>query len=175
MQMKQWLSLSILIAIIAACTPTAGGAAALLPDIPTANIVEGRTLTEFLSSLPGSQALKTSFPQVFTAAEFVDQVTGCYQKIGAVAVRVYSDKQFPLSSGTVAIVDRNALTDPANFVNCVAANAQSAAPETQPALNPCAKTYTLQKDNNEFYIAYIASTQEMCQAICSGLQGCSSN
>ena len=30
--------------IITACAPTPGGATALLPNIPTANIVEGKTI-----------------------------------------------------------------------------------------------------------------------------------
>jgi hypothetical protein len=159
-----------LILILAACTPTQGGATALLPNIPTANIVEGRTISEFLAGLPGGAELKTSFPQLFTAVEYVEKVTGCYQKIGAVAVRTYSDKVTPLSSGTVAIVDRNAITDPGNLAACL--TSPRALSQAQPAISPCAKAYTLKKDNNEFLIAYIASTQEMCAAFCSGLEGC---
>jgi hypothetical protein len=162
---------AVLMFVVAACTPTPGGATALLPNVPTANIVEGRTISEFLAGLPGGAALKTSFPQLFTVVEYVEQVTSCYQKIGAVAVRTYSDKVTPLSSGTVAIVDRNAITDPANLIACLG-NTPNPSAQAQPAISPCAKTYTLKKENNEFYIAYIASTQEMCTAICSGLEGC---
>ena len=171
MRVKLGLIISGLALIISACTPTSGGAAALLPDIPSANIVEGRTISEFLASLPGSAAMKASFPQLFSVVEYVEQVTGCYQKIGAVAVRTYSDKQFPLSSGTVAIVDRNALTDPSNLIAC-ASSTPSAEAEAQPTIKPCVSAYSLTKNNNEFYIAYIASTEEMCTAICSGLEGC---
>lgn len=171
MRTKFVFTLLALTLIITACTPTQGGATAMLPIIPTANIVEGKTISEFLAGLPGGSTLKTAFPQLFSVVEYVEQVTSCYSKIGAVAVRTYSDKATPLSSGTVAIVDRNAVTDLNNLAACVIKKPQSLAP--QPAISPCAKAYTLKKDNNEFYIAYIASTQEMCTAFCSALEGCS--
>jgi hypothetical protein len=77
-----------------------------------------------------------------------------------------------LSAGIVAIVDRKALTDPANFANCVLGIARAREASGAPTINPCVRTYTLQKDDNEFHIAYIATTQEMCQAICSRLEDC---
>lgn len=154
---------------LTACNPNPGGATAMLPNISTANIVEGKTISEFLAGLPGGSTLKTAFPQLFSVVERVEQVTSCYSKIGAVAARTYSDKITPLSSGTVAIVDRNALLDPGNFNACVL---QPRALSSQPTISPCAKAYTLKKDNNEFYIAYVASTQEMCAAFCSALEGC---
>ena len=171
MRIKFALLLSALALILTACTPAPGGATTLLPNIPTADIVEGKTITEFLAGLPGGGALKTSFPQLFSVVQYVEQVTGCYSKLGAVAVRTYSDKVTPLSAGTLAIVDRNAITDPANLAACVI-KGPSALSATPPAIQPCAHTYTLKKNNNEFYIAFIASTKEMCAAICSGLEGC---
>ena len=170
MRTKFVVTVLALTLILTACNPNPGGATAMLPNISTANIVEGKTISEFLAGLPGGSNLKTAFPQLFTVVEYVEQVTGCYQKIGAVAVRTYSDKVTPLSSGTVAIVDRNAITDPANLAACVFKTPQTLAPT--PAISPCAKLYTLKKDSNEFYIAYIASTQEMCAAFCSALEGC---
>lgn len=171
MRTKFVLLISAAALIITACTPTQGSADTLLPNIPTANIVEGKTITEFLTGLPGGTTLKTAFPQLFSVVEYVEQVTSCYSKLGAVAVRTYSDKTTPLSSGTVAIVDRNAITDPANLAACVI-KGPAAFSATQPTIQPCAQTYTLKKNNNEFYIAFIASTKEMCTAICSGLEGC---
>ena len=73
----------------------------------------------------------------------------------------------------MAIIDKKALTNPANFANCVLGSAQGVQTSPQrPTIQPCAKTYTLKKDDNEFNIAYIATTQEMCQAFCSRLEGC---
>jgi hypothetical protein len=169
MHTKSVFMLVVLALIITACNPNPGGATAMLPNIPTANIVEGKTISEFLAGLPGGSTLKTAFPQLFSVVEYVEQVTGCYAKIGAVAVRTYSDKATPLSSGTVAIVDRNAITDPANLAACVFKRPSAL---STPDISPCAKMYTLKKDTNEFYIAYIASTQEMCAAFCSALEGC---
>ncbi len=156
--------------LITACTPNPGSATAMLPNIPTADIVEGKTITQFISSLPGGDLLASKFPQLYSVVQYVEQVGTCYSKLGAVAMRTYSDKQTPLSSGTVLIIDRNALTDPANLAACLTKRPSALSAAT---IQPCAKTYTLKKDNNEFYIAFIASTQEMCTAICSGLEGCS--
>jgi hypothetical protein len=83
---------------------------------------------------------------------------------------VYTDKTFPLSAGFVAIIDRNAVTTPANWQQCLTGQPRASAQAV--TLQPCATTFTLKKDNNEFYIAYVATTVELCQALCSRLEGC---
>jgi LemA protein len=75
------------------------------------------------------------------------------------------------SKATSVQISPKALSDPANFANCVLGSAQGASAE-RPAIQPCTKSYTLKKDDNEFYIAFLATTQEMCQAFCSRLEGC---
>jgi hypothetical protein len=88
-------------------------------------------------------------------------------------VRTYTDKTFPLSAGFVAIIDRNAVTNPANWQQCLTGKPNATAQAV--TLQPCATTFTLKKDNNEFYIAYVATTVELCQALCSRLEGCPPN
>ena len=158
--------------VLAACQPQQGSAKDLLPTIPDTTVVEGETITQFLAKAADGAALTAANPELVPLIQRVETSLTCYQGLGAVALRTYTDKQFALSAGIVAIVDRNALTNPTNFANCVLGLAQARSATQTPTINPCVKTYTLQKDNNEFHIAYIATTQEMCQAICSHLQGC---
>jgi len=160
-----------LLVIAAACDSLGrpGGAAALLPDVPNAKVIEGQTISEYIATLSSGASLLTGNPPLVAAIEFAQGAINCYQDIGAVAVRVYSDETFPLSSGMVAVVDRNAITDLGNLARCLGGGQTDGA---QAAISICANTYTLKKDDNEFYIAYIGTTEEMCQAFCTGLEGC---
>jgi hypothetical protein len=47
--------------------------------------------------------------------------------------------------------------------------------EDQPEIEPCTASYTLAKDNNEFYIVYAGTTTEMCRTFCSNLEGCTAH
>jgi len=147
-----------------------GSAPDLLPEVPNARTIEGQTIVQYLSTLADGEALKALHPELWAAAQITEGVITCYQEIGAVAVRVYSDRDFSLSAGMVAIVDRNAIADPANLAKCIGSGLQLYS--TVPTIKPCASSYTLQKDDNEFYIAYVGTTREMCDAFCSKLEGC---
>ena len=165
------LLMLIAAAALTACQTKQGSAKDLLPNVPNTTVVEGETITQFLAKVADGAALAAANPQLIPLIQRVEASLTCYQGLGAVALRTYTDKTFPLSAGIVAIIDRNALTDPANFGNCVLGSAQKTEASV-PTIDPCVKTYTLKKDDNEFYIAYIANTQEMCTAFCSRLEGC---
>jgi hypothetical protein len=167
-----WL-LFVAVLLLSACQPKQGSAKDLLPDVPNTTVVEGQTMTQFLAKLADGAALAAANPELIPVIQRIETSASCYQNVGAVALRTYTDKTFPLNAGIVAIADRNAVTDPANFLNCVVKpRSPQAAQAAQTALEPCAKTYTLKKDTNEFYIAYIASTPQLCEAFCSKLEGC---
>lgn len=169
---KRIVLLTLLAAVtLAACQTKQGSAKDLLPSVPNTTVVEGETITQFLVKAADGAALAAANPGLIPLIQRVEASLTCYQGLGAVALRTYTDKTFPLSAGIVAIIDRNALTDPVNFANCVLGSAQGDA-SAMPAINPCVETYTLKKDDNEFYIAYIATTTEMCTALCSRLEGC---
>ena len=163
-----------LLVMAAACdsTNTPGRAADLMPNVPNTRVIEGMTITEYLASLAEGPSLLAANPVLAAAIEATQGAIDCYQKIGAVAARVYSDLSFPLSSGLVAIVDRNAITDLDNLRTCFGGGQQFGA---QAALEICTHTYTLKKEDNEFYIAYIGTTKDMCRAFCSGLEGCTAS
>ncbi len=169
------LFLLIIIAgvLLAACQTTAGDAKSMLPAVPNTTVVEGQTITQFLAKVADGAALAAANPELIAVIQRVEASLTCYQDLGAVALRTYTDKSFSLSAGVVAIIDRKALTDPVNFANCVVGSAHGVASgAATPTIKPCIKNYTLKKNDNEFYIAYIATTQEMCTAFCSQLEGC---
>ena len=169
MDTRHWLAISVLLLLVTACAPTAGGATALLPEVPNTTVVEGQSISDFITKLADGAALMAASPQLIPLIEKAQGSLTCLQQIGAVAVRTYTDKTFPLSAGFVAIIDRNAVTNPVNWQQCLTGKKTTAQAVT---LQPCAVTFTLKKGNNEFYIAYVATTVEMCQAFCARLEGC---
>jgi hypothetical protein len=157
-------------------TPEVPPAAEMLPDLPDYTVVEGETLTDYLGTLAEGAALLTGHPEMAALALGVDKVIGCYQDVGAVQARVYSNKEYPVSAGAVAIADRNALLDPRNLFACVkpvAVGDEAGAQNV--AIEPCSASYTLMRDDNEFYILYAGTTQEICQAFCAQLEGCTAH
>jgi hypothetical protein len=168
----------IVVALLSGCDLFPGGptpeppAAAMLPNLPGYATVEGQMLTAYIGKLSGGAALLAGQPELAAALAAVDAVVGCYQQVGAVRARVYSNQAAPLTAGAVAIADRNALTDPTNLFRCVAPNVLSS---QQVKLQPCKATYTLKRDGNEFYILYAGTTPEICQAFCARLEGCTAH
>jgi hypothetical protein len=148
-------------------------AVTMLPDLPGYTVVEGQTLTGYIGKLSGGAALLTGQPELAATLTAVDAIIGCYQQVGAVRARVYSNQAQPLSSGAVAIADRNALLDPANLFKCVAPSAALGAQAVK--IEPCKASYTLARDGNEYYILYAGTTQEICQAFCKNLEGCTAH
>lgn len=148
----------------------------MLPELEGYTVIEGQTLTDHISKLSGGAALLTGHPELAAMVAAVDNVISCYQQVGAARARVYSNNEYPLSSGAVAIADRGALLDPQNLFKCVV-------PQTglgkgilsQPAIQPCTASYTLEKDGNQFYILYAGTTLEICQTFCAKLENCAAH
>jgi hypothetical protein len=148
-------------------------AAQMLPDLPGYTTIEGQTLTGHISTLSEGAALLAGQPELAVTVAAVDQVAGCYQEVGGARARVYSQEQEPLMAGAVAIADRNILLNPANLFRCITPAIRE---RTAPlVIEPCTASYTLAKDNNEFYIAYAGTTTDMCRTFCSNLEGCTAH
>ncbi len=172
-----------LVALLAACsllpgggnTPAASQAVEMLPDLPAYNTVEGQLLTDYISSLSEGASLLAGQPELAATVLAVDQIISCYQEIGAVQARIYSNKEMPLSVGTVAIADQKMLTDPANLFKCVLPTVLDASGGLELEIKPCSASYTLSRDGNEFYILYAGSTEEICRDFCTHLEGCTAH
>ena len=180
-QVLQRVCVIVVVAVLSGCEllPGSGGSTAqppaitMLPNLPGYNEVEGETLTGYIGKLSGGAALLTGQPELAATLTAVDAIVGCYQQVGAVRARVYSSQASPLSSGAVAIADKKALLDPANLFRCVAPSLRTQAQAIK--IEPCKASYTLTRDGNEFYVLYAGTTQEICQAFCRNLEGCTAH
>jgi hypothetical protein len=144
--------------------------AQLMPDLPGFRVVEGEAIKDYVATLTEGAALLSGHPHLVLMIERVDGIIGCYQDVGAVKLRAFSDESFPLSSGVIAIADRSLLTDPATFLYC--AGGRMGPASAQATLSPCSHDYTLEKDGNEFQLFYAGTTQEICHTFCANLEGC---
>ena len=162
--------------LLAGCFGPASGeppAARMLPTLPGYSTIEGQTLTDYISTLSEGAALLAGQPELAITVAAVDQVASCYQEVGGVRARVYSNEQEPLMAGAVAIADRNVLLNPVNLFRCVTPAVQKKTLTV--VIEPCTASYTLAKDNNEFYIVYAGTTADMCRTFCSNLEGCTTH
>jgi hypothetical protein len=179
MKGKLFLLIFLLGALASACSivkPEVTGTpqvVQMMPDLPGYKVVEGQTLQGYIATLAEGGTLLSGHPELAALVESVDGVMTCYQEAGAVNTRIYSDEAFPLSSGAVAIADRNLMTSPRTLFRCFGGGDRIMTFSEGPTLEPCSKSYTLPKDDNEFYIIYVGTTSEICQAFCENLEGCS--
>ena len=174
----QLLCVLVFAALLSGCgeqTPAEPPAIEMMPDLPGYRVVEGEQLIGYISKMSEGAALLAAQPELAAAVLVVDNIVSCYQEIGAARARLYSNEQSPLSSGAVAIADRDALTDPANLFKCVAPVAFDSAEADMPAIQPCSASYTLALDGNEIYVVYAGTTEEICHAFCAELEGCTAH
>jgi hypothetical protein len=171
--------MSALVALLAlsACSqaPTKEpSAAALMPNLADYTTVDTLSIQDAVAKVAGAGSLGAGQPELTAAIAGVSNLVACYQKAGAIEGRVYVQTTNPTNTGIVIIVNHNVLTDPNTFAQCALPKFSAAA--AQPGKNqppqPCTKAYTLDKDNNQYYIAYVATNQTVCAAFCSALQGC---
>lgn len=180
----RFLSLIVIITLLSGCDVLADllgtstdtpPAVEMLPDLPGYTIVEGQLLTDYLSTFSEGASLLAGQPELAALVVGVDQIIGCYQEVGAVQARVYSNEEKPLSAGVIAIADRDALLSPVNLFKCV--NPLGAGDSSAQTIDfqPCSASYTLEKDDNEFYIIYAGTTEEVCHTFCANLEGCTAH
>lgn len=170
------VAMGVLASALVACdivSPQATGTppvVQMMPDLAGYRVVEGQSLQQYIAGLAQGASLLSGNPQMLLLIELADQAISCYREEGAINMRIYSDESFPLSSGAIAIADRNRLTDPQTLFRCV--GGQMITSSSEPTLRPCAHSYTLERDDNAFYFVYVGTTPEICQTFCANLEGC---
>jgi hypothetical protein len=169
-----WLLCGVLVGChIVSSTPTGTPPVVqLMPDLPGYRVIEADALQDHIVALADGAALLSGNPEMVALIEKADGVITCYRNAGAINLRIFSYESFPLSAGAIAIADRNRLADPLTLFRC-AGEGMVAPFSSQPTLDPCAHRYTLERDNNEFYIIFVGTTLEICQTFCENLEGCS--
>lgn len=147
-------------------------AANLMPNIAGYTVVNTLDIQDTLSKIAGTSALLTGNPAFAAMVTAANEVSKCYQKAGAVEGRVYYGQADPSKVGAIVIINRNKVLDPALMLNCVGGREGISGAQS---IQPCVKAYTLKKDNNEFYIGYVATDPEVCSAFCTSLEGCAAS
>ena len=154
----------------------------MIPDVQNTDIITGQTITDFIGKLADGKSLLAANPQLAATIHFAENVVNCYQAIGGVALRMYSDRSFPLSAGMVVVVDKTTVTDVANLAFCLNQGRAilSEPGSAQPVIQPCSTSYNWTKkdaanNDHDLFIAYVASTPDMCHAFCSRLDGCTAH
>lgn len=162
----------VVVTLLSACGQGSQGptAASLMPSLSGYQANDTLNIQDAITKIGGVASIGTGQPEVAAALAAVNGLVTCYQQAGAVQGRTYVNSADALKAGVIVIVDRNVVTNPQTFLNCVLP--KSAAAPLVAGVQPCAKAYTLSTSNNQFYIAYAATSTEVCQAFCSGLQGC---
>lgn len=148
-------------------------AARLLPNLPSYRQVEGQTITTYIGTLSEGAALLAGQPHLAVTLGVLDQMTGCYQDVGAVRARVYSRIDQPMYSGLVAVVDDTMVNDPETLFRCITPAALNLDETGQPVIEPCAAGFTLDTGQGKFHIIYAASDYSVCVDLCSSLANCS--
>jgi len=144
-----------------------------MPNLTDYDITDVQSIQDAVAKLSAAASLVSGQPEATGAIAALSSTVSCFQSAGAIQGRTYVNKANPLYSGVVLIVNKNVLTDPQTWVNCTLPRRSAAAvPQGAVQLTPCAKTYTLNQDNNTFYVAYAATDQRVCSAFCSALSGC---
>ncbi|CAG0966797.1 MAG: hypothetical protein IAE83_04245 [Anaerolinea sp.] len=165
-------ALLVVVALISACQSAAvdDTAAKMMPALTGYNITDTQEIIDALSKAVAGAATAGGQIQVTGVVLAANEIAKCYQQAGAVQGRVYVNQENPLISGLTVIVNRNKLLDPATLLGCITPGGmRSMSPNS---LQPCGFAYALPKDNNEFYIAFVATDESLCSALCSALEGC---
>ena len=169
---RSLIALILTTTILSACgQPTKEpSAAALMPNLPDYSIADTVDIQSAIGKVASVTSLAAAHPELAGLIAGINNLLTCYQNAGAIQGRAYVNKADALKAGIVVIINRNAVSDPNTFLNCVAPGGARALRAAQ--IQPCAKAYTLDTAGNQYYIGYAATDAEVCQAFCSSLQGC---
>jgi hypothetical protein len=162
--------------IIVACSSLPGGqkdnnAAALMPAPAGYSVANTIDIQDTITKIAGAAALGSGQPQFTALVAAANEIAKCYQNAGAIEGRVLTKQTDPTKAGAVIIINRNLVSDPNLFLGCVGLGGSSELAGGQ-ALQPCVDAYTISTGTNEFYVGYVATDVEVCQAVCNNMAGC---
>jgi hypothetical protein len=165
--------ISLCAIFVSACSALGGSkdtsAENLVPNLPDYTITNTTDIQDAISKVAGGATILSGQPEVTALIAGINTLATCYEKAGAIEGRTFVNKTDPTTAGVLFIVNKNALTNPATLLSCAGSKALGA---QSVMIQPCAKTFTLNKDNNQFYVAYAGTNNTMCSAFCSNITGC---
>ncbi|MCC6616281.1 MAG: hypothetical protein IT320_22605 [Anaerolineae bacterium] len=152
--------------------PTTGDTAAdassaqrFLPNLSNYgySAIEASSISNAIATVGGSASLLTGDPIAAALIAQVDAMIQCYEGVGAVAARIYTESnlsgalqgQVP-KVGALAIVNQDRLVN--NFLQCAVAPSFS----SQAAVEPCAGSGTFSRDGETLHYLYAATNPDLC-------------
>lgn len=164
----------VAVIVISACqtvTVTKDPAAQnLVPNLIGYTIQNTTDITGAIGNVAGGAALVSGQAPIALLIKAASAIAKCYQDVGAIEGRTYIKASDPSKAAVLFIVNQNVITNPQTFIKCI--SPQKAVGSSSTVLQPCGKGYALNKDNNTFYIGFVATDTEVCTTLCSQLQGC---
>jgi hypothetical protein len=161
--------------IIGGAVPTTGdtafdpsSAARFLPNLSNYGYIQtdASSISSALASLGGSASLLTGDPVTAALIAQIDSMIQCYQRVGAVAARVYTETnianvlqgQIP-RLGVLAVINQDRVVN--NFLQCALGGGSGARAQSA-TLQPCAGSGQFSRDGEQLAYLYAATDAELC-------------
>ncbi len=145
----------------------------LMPDLAGYDQVEGRPIVNYVGALAQGAAMMAGQPQLAAAVGAVDRTVSCFNDVGAVQARAYSQSDQPLAAGAIAIANLDELSDPTTLAQCLAPDLLSLeSTDDAFVLQPCTGDYGVIYGGQPMMVVYIGSTDSVCADFCANLAGC---
>lgn len=189
--MRKVLLVSLLMLVLAACgsnininlVPTTGDTAAdsasaqnAMPNLSNYGYTstEATNITQAISAVGGSATLITANPAVGAAILKIDDMMQCYQGVGAVSARVYTDANIAqVTTGTLpkvgalAIINRDRITR--NLLSCALSFGSGIAAQSA-AIEPCAGSGSVVRNGETLDFVYAATDPQLCTLFAAAMQ-----
>jgi hypothetical protein len=170
---KRILVLSILLLIVAGCrlvpgtgdsSTDAASASNFVPaSIPGYNATDASNIADALTKAGVPVSVVTGNLPLAGAIAKLDGMIQCYQSVGAVAAKVFTDQNITNSPipkiGVVAVVNTTRLGR--NFLQC-AINIGDASVQSANEIQPCGSSGSFVVNNENLEYVFAATTPELC-------------
>jgi hypothetical protein len=162
-----WMILLLTACSMGTTTDTANDPAAaqrFLPNISGYTGTDARSITDALATAGVGGSLLTGNVPLAALVARLDAMMACYQGVGAVAARVYTEVnianliqgQIP-KIGALAVINQDRLER--NFLNCALGDAVSAQADQ---VQPCGGSGSFTVNNERLHYLYGATSPELC-------------
>lgn len=177
----KWFGLlsALLLVLVAACQvvpstgDTASDAAAaqnFLPTVSGYNMVEANSISDALTKVGAGASVLTGNLPLAGAIAKLDDMIRCYQGVGAVAARIYTEPNINPTTipriGAVAIINTTRIQR--NLLACVLNTGAQA--QRADEIQPCGGSGSFTVNNETLEYVFAATTPELCQAFQSQLK-----
>lgn len=173
MPQKRLLALLLVVLIAAACQLVPGtgdkstDAAAAQNFVPASiagyNATEASSVTDALSKTGIGASVLTGNLAMAGAIAKLDGLIQCYQGVGAVAAKVYTEQTLPTVGipkiGVLAVINTTRLGR--NFLQC-ASSFGGASAQAANEIQPCGGSGSFKVNNEDLEYLYAATTPELC-------------